>query len=481
MSPFDEARYARLLEGLEVSEIQLSKVVGGTPTHRFDPEYFQKQHIADEAVIARRIDDFCSFSDIGLTVDASAFYPSIERYYGEGTLPFLRVADVDSIIDFEGCIRIPEHLCTLYPTLAKVKPGDILLTKGGSVARVGLVTQSAAASRDLIFLNSSRLPREEQIFIYLYAQSDFFNRALLRSSSQTAQPHLTITLVRNLQVLRASEGLKMQLLELVDEAFEARVQAIAIHESTEKKLMNALGLDDWKAPDPLTYVRSSHDSFAAGRLDAEHFKPKYGELLEHLAKTSEATRLGSLLAKNDRGNQPEYADKGLPVINSKHVFGGEVRLDADNRTAIADAAKILIEPGDVLMNGTGVGTIGRSAPYLHSGMAIPDNHVTVLRPKPNAIDPLYLSVFLNSLAGQMQVEQRLHGSSGQIELYPSDIAEFVVWVAPEKIQKEIRQAVENEFASKQRATHLLNIAKRAVDIAIEQDEKSAFAYLESQA
>lgn len=133
------------------------------------------------------------------------------------------------------------------------------------------------------------------------------------------------------------------------------------------------------------------------------------------------------------------------------------------------------------MNGTGVGTIGRSAPYLHSVQAIPDNHVTVLRPKPGTIDPIYLSVFINSLAGQLQVEQRLHGSSGQIELYPSDIADFTVWLAPEVKQSEIRHAVENGFALKQRAAQLLDAAKRAVEIAIEHDEKSALAYLEANA
>lgn len=109
--------------------------------------------------------------------------------------------------------------------------------------------------------------------------------------------------------------------------------------------------------------------------------------------------------------------------------------------------------------------------------AIPDNHVTILRPKASTVDPVYLSVFINSLAGQMQVEQCLHGSSGQIELYPTDIADFTVWLAPTAIQQEIRQAVENSFTAKQRATELLEAAKRAVEIAIEDSETAALAYL----
>ncbi len=227
----------------------------------------------------------------------------------------------------------------------------------------------------------------------------------------------------------------------------------------------------------MSYPRSSADAFAAGRFDAEHFKPKFAELIAHIENTGNAARLGSLLAVNDRGNQPEYTDTGLPVVNSKHVAHNDVRLDADNRVGLASTAKVLIEPGDVVMNGTGVGTIGRSAPYLHASKAIPDNHVTILRPKNATLDPVYLSVFINSLAGQLQVEQRLHGSSGQIELYPTDIADFTVWLAPKAIQQEIRQAVESGFAAKQHATQLLEAAKRAVEIAIEDSETAALAYL----
>ncbi len=241
----------------------------------------------------------------------------------------------------------------------------------------------------------------------------------------------------------------------------------------------ALGLADWQPPQPLSYVRSSRDAFAAGRLDAEHFKPSCDELEARLRATGRSCALQTLLTVNERGAQPDYADQGLPVVNSKHVVNGEVRLDAENRTASSGKRALTIRHGDVLMNGTGVGTIGRTAPYLHATEALPDNHVTVLRPKPGAIDPVYLSVYLNSRAGQSQVEKWLRGSSGQIELYPNDIARFLVWQAPEHVQQAIRQSVEAAFAAKQCAAALLDAAKRAVEIAIEESEAAALEYLQA--
>lgn len=478
MSPFDAARYARLLEGLEVVEVPATKVQAGTSTLRFDPEYFQVRHLKDEALIAARSMDFHSFANLGLTVDASAFYPSIEPHYGFGSLPFLRVADVNTIIDWEGCTTIPEELCEQHSTLAKVSPGDILFTKGGSIARVGLVTKKAAVSRDLIFLNSSKLSADDQVFLYLYSTTGFFNRMLLRSSSQTAQPHLTITLVRELQVLKASNTLKARTADVLRAGFKSHDESRMQLRKAESSLLDALGLSSWMAPELLSYVRNSSEAFASGRLDAQHFQPRYKALTDFIDATGQGAQLGNWLTMNQRGKQPDYDDEGLPVVNSKHVLRGEVRLDEDNRNATFAEDDMLIQHGDVLMNGTGVGTIGRTAPFLHHGAAIPDNHVTILRPK-QGLDPIYLSVYLNSIAGQWQVEQRLRGSSGQIELYPTDIAEFRVWIAPAPIQTQIRLAVEKSHKQKQRAAQLLDAAKRAVEIAIEDSEAAAFKYLEA--
>ncbi|MDD5123256.1 hypothetical protein [Methylovulum sp.] len=83
---------------------------------------------------------------------------------------------------------------------------------------------------------------------------------------------------------------------------------------------------------------------------------------------------------------------------------------------------LVIQKGDVLINGTGVGTIGRSACYLHEQNALPDNHVTILRT--DKINPIFLSVYLNSIAGKYQVDKYFKGSSGQIEIYPKDIENF---------------------------------------------------------
>jgi type I restriction enzyme M protein len=132
----------------------------------------------------------------------------------------------------------------------------------------------------------------------------------------------------------------------------------------------------------------------------------------------------------------------------------------------------------VLINGTGVGTIGRAACYLHEQNALPDNHVTILRT--DKINPIFLSVYLNFIAGKYQVDKYFKGSSGQIELYPKDIDNFYIPLINEDTQTQIADLVQQSFALKAESERLLEIAKRAVEIAIETDEQAAMAYINDQ-
>lgn len=354
--------------------------------------------------------------------------------------------------------------------------GDVVITRtGANAGDCALFTETtrAIASSHTFIVRSQSWSHH---YLTAFFNSRFGRIQILSSRYGAAQPEVAPYYLGNIWIPPLSSALyeKLELcFTTAREQIEAATNSIDLAEIT---LLRALGLENWKAPEPLSYVRNSCEAFATGRLDAEHFQPKFADLLNHLEESGASATLNSVLTTNQRGKQPIYAEAGLPVINSKHVLSGEVRLDEDNRKAVFDDKTLLIQIGDVLMNGTGVGTIGRCAPYLHETKAIPDNHVTILRPTAE-VDPIYLSLFLNSLAGQMQVAQRLRGSSGQIELYPNDIAQFKIWVAPPVIQANIRHAIEKSFEQKQRAAQLLEAAKRAVEIAIEQSEAEALAYL----
>jgi len=250
--------------------------------------------------------------------------------------------------------------------------------------------------------------------------------------------------------------------------------------------LSELGLQDWQPTEEAVAVKSFAESFlSSGRFDAEYYQPKFDQLIERLEEKVELTPLGDLLTLNQKGRQPDYIEEDddpssyLPVINSKYVRAGEVVL-SDNRYAPIPEGNnpLVIQKGDVLFNGTGVGTVGRCAPYFYEQEALPDTEVTVLRS--DTLDPVYLSIYINSLAGQLQVQKHLQGTSGIIRVYPNDIAQFRIWEAPDSIQQRIRSKVEASHQKREQSKQLLEIAKTGVERAIETDEATATIWINEQ-
>lgn len=477
MSPFDEARYSRLLEGLEAVEKLSSHVIG---RERIDAESWRKPDLK----LAKQLSgmkELASMIDIAHVSDGN--HLSIAAEFDDesmGGVRYLRGQDISSemMLDDHNPVFIPDYE---YMKLKRshIFKGDVLVTivgaNTGQTALVDMAPDKLTANCKLGILRP-RASCIDPAYLHAFLSGRFGQSQISSAKRGGGQMGLILPDLRALKVPRFGKAFEAEVATLSLASHRLMRTVRQSWRNAENLLISALDLKSCIAPQALAYIRNSRDAFTAGRLDAEHFQPRYSALLDHIAATGRGVALGSLLAINKRGKQPEYVKSGLPVVNSKHVVNGEVRIDADNRRAHTDKRSLLIEQGDVLVNGTGIGTIGRAAPYLHEFKAIPDNHITILRPK-KGVDPVYLSVFLNSLAGQFQVLQRLSGSSGQIELYPSDIAQFSVWNAPEATQNNIRKAVEKGFEQKQRAAQLLDAAKRAVEMAIEDSEAAAMAYL----
>jgi type I restriction enzyme S subunit len=121
-----------------------------------------------------------------------------------------------------------------------------------------------------------------------------------------------------------------------------------------------------------------------------------------------------------RGVAPHYDDEaeGL-VINQKCIRDGRVNLELARRQSREFAPARQVQVGDVLINSTGEGTLGRVA-QLKSPVenCTVDTHVTIVRPKPG-VPVHYFGLCL------MDWEPRLctmgRGSTNQTELSPAAI------------------------------------------------------------
>lgn len=142
--------------------------------------------------------------------------------------------------------------------------------------------------------------------------------------------------------------------------------------------------------------------------------------------------VGALTTLLRRGTAPVYVDESeVMAIGQRCVTDADFDGSRSRPHSSAAIAKVLTpEAGDVLINSTGTGTIGRSVIFRDEpGKYIVDGHVTVARPREKDLVSRWLNDILRSPQGQRYLEARCYaGSTNQIELSSSALAAMPVAV-----------------------------------------------------
>jgi type I restriction enzyme S subunit len=157
-------------------------------------------------------------------------------------------------------------------------------------------------------------------------------------------------------------------------------------------------------------------------------------------KTAGQSPLADVCALITRGISPAYDDAGIPVLSQKCVRENRVIFEAA-RTTNPETRKVprdkLVQLGDVLVNSTGVGTLGRVAQVRHLvGEVTVDSHVSIVRPDPDKIDPRFFGYAM--VLSQPKIEAMGEGATGQTELSRRRLCEEVLIPRPPRsVQRRI--------------------------------------------
>ncbi|SBT03697.1 hypothetical protein ACCAA_110067 [Candidatus Accumulibacter aalborgensis] len=435
---------------------------------RSDPEYFLPSHTRVEA-------DLCAVPTLPLRklgqFSCSAFYPAATHLYASDGVPFLRCVD---IVDFplispdQPFARLPASFADEHSTIRSLHAGDVVISKVGTPCYAALLAEDmppSAMTRTVLGMSQIDQSVIDPYYLIAFLRSRHGFDQLMRERELTIQYQLTLERTRKIKVYVPERQVQEIVGDMVRRYYRALRASVAASSSARHMIEAALGLDKLALHKPVGYTAQLSEVEESRRLDAEHYFPAFRAFRGGLPAGLALSPLSGHLDFCQRGRQPAYVTTGLPVINSKHVQQNRV-IEEDNRFALANPdANLQIRFGDTLLNGTGRGTLGRAAPYLGDKLAVPDNHVTIIRSA--SLDPVFLSLYLNSAAGQMQVEMHQRGTSGQLELYPSDIRRFLVWAAPTGFQREVRDLHDKAAMAERESRRLLEEAKTRVEQLIE--------------
>lgn len=161
------------------------------------------------------------------------------------------------------------------------------------------------------------------------------------------------------------------------------------------------------------------------------------ELKREIPEEWDVKKLSSITSFLSRGISPSYLEEGgICVLNQKCVRDQKINFEFSRRHnhIKRDPGLKIIQNLDVLVNSTGVGTLGRVGivKWLTEEIVTVDSHVTIVRSDPKKVNP-YFSGF-SILQKQSEIERFSIGSTGQVELSKSQLQGIKLILPPRFIQ-----------------------------------------------
>jgi len=473
-----------LLKGLEVSELLVSKV-NEHPEFRIDSEYFNIKAIEIEDIIKNKSFSLVEeISDLfagpfGSTVTVDCYVPSKEYRY-------IRGKDIQNFfLEKLDSVYINKDL---YNSLDQfhLRPRDILVTVVG--AKFGQAAILYDEDCPAIFSCKSTLLRTKGIspfYLVAFLLSKHGHLLVRRSMRGMAQPGINLLDLATIPILRISSKLEKAIEECIIESKQIVKQSEFEYKKAETLLLETFGLKDFQPSREAVNVKSFKDSFlTSGRLDAEYYQVKYEEVINRInAQNHDLLKNLVKIKKSIEPGSAYYSEEGLPFlrVSDYNKFGlsePDKKLSPEFCKENAELIKRLKPKKETILfsKDGSVGTaymLRKDGDFITSGAIL---HLTVK--DKSRIIPEYLTLALNSQLVQMQAE-RDAGGSIILHWRVNEIENVVVPVIDYTKQQTIAILVEKSFQLKKQSEQLLEVAKRAVEIAIEQDERAALGFIEN--
>lgn len=446
-------------------------------TLRIDSEYYQPAYLESALrlcnVTTARLSKIAMVSDGNHLTIAESFQdvPGVR---------YLRGQDVSSemMIEERNQVYIPEEI---YEKIKRshVNKGDILVTIVG--ANTGLIALAYNTPEKLSASCKLGIARAHAInpaYLFAFLISKFGQNQIQQTKRGGGQTGMILPDMRNLLIARLPT-LEEKIAAIVLDGHETIKRARNLYTQAEQLLLSELGLQDWKPTRTLTYVRSYSQAAKAGRIDAEYFHPKFQEMLGRIPSQVKFDRLGRLTTyrKGIEVGSEAYTDTGIPFWRVSNL--SKNGLDDSNANYISPELYELLRPdyepqqGEVLLSKDATPGI---AYYLeHPIQGIISSGILRLAIT-DSIPPHYLELVLNSLFVQMQIEQDAGGSIIK-HWKPSKVSKTIIPRLSDDKEKEIAGLVQQSHAAWREAKALLEKAKRAVEIAIEEGEEQAIEFI----
>lgn len=448
-----------------MAKITIKHISSISHDSRFDTEYF-----IDHRVYTLKTQPLTTFGRVVSGPFGSMIKSSVYQNVG---IPFIRVQDVLNVfINPSSIVYISTFSNSLIPN-SQLTVGDLVLSKvGNSIGHVAQITENIGLcniSENNIGIRLSDTKYSNVILAYLncsYGQSD-----ILKRISGNAQPKLNVKEVANLAIPIFSSSLSYQINKIVKNANLSYYRSLHCYKQAQLVFNNAIYRHTNSTENVCARLYSL--IIKQRRLDPEFWQSIItlkNQVVRFFDRCTLVERLSTI--NNNRIDYIELSNVNteLGTIDSYSTF---------TFNSIPSRAKRQVFSGDLLLS-TVEGSIDKIA--LISGNEngyFASSGFLQIRPKDCTNE--YLLIFFKSVFGQQQLRKICGGSilsAIQIRL----LDHIAIPITDKKNEEEITNLVQQSHQLHRESKRLLEVAKKAVEIAIEESEEKAMQYLnENQA
>ena len=461
---------------MQYSIVNYQSAVDASHSMRLDAEFFHPKYLKIqhqlEVISSHRLIDF----------QVKIRHPKeIKRNYVDDGVLFLRAQNVRPLsidltsnpvyISEEDAERLRENT---------IHHKDILITRTGANAgqcALYLEDREAISSSHTFIVKSGNL---NPFFLAIFLNTKHGTTLIARGKYGSSQPEIAPPFLYQIpmpvwdDLPFVIEKTYLQSKDLTELSKTRYIEAQTL-------LLAELGLADWQPKHQLTYVKNFSDTKSAERIDADYFQPKYDQIINAIKNYSGGwNTLENLvtLKKCVEVGGEEYLETGIPFVRVSNLSPFEITKEKYiSEELYAEIQEHQPQKGEILLSKDATPGIAYHLREQPQKM-IPSSGILRLKRKTDKIGNDYLTLVFNSVLTQEQVNRDV-GGSVILHWRPDQVAGIVIPILHQGKQTEIEQKVIESFNLRKHAKDLLEHAKRAVEIAIEQDEQTAIGWLRS--
>ena len=400
-----------------------------------------------------------------------------DAYLSSGDIAFIRVQNIKGGFDInDNDLVYISNKDNEKIKSSSLQEGDLILSKVGNsigyFAKVSSDLGKCNISENNIGIKLSSYSDIEKSFILTYLNAKYANKLVLRRKSGNAQPKINVDDLCRIPILifpKLSENIH-NLIQLHEAYLN---QSILSYKQAEDILNKELGITNIENTKNYS-VKSFSESFGeSNRLDAEYYQDKYTQLFDIIKNGKQLKELVTITKSIEPGSD-EYKDEGIPFLRVSNL----TKFGLTDSNVFLDRKKYenLLKPRKDTILFSKDGSIGIAYKAESDLDCITSGALLHLNVKKTTILPDYLTLVLNSKIVQLQAERDSGGSIINHWRLP-EIEMVLIPMLDYDIQNQISQKVQESFKLRKDSKNLINVAIRAVELAIEKNEEYASQWL----